>query len=79
LTVKCYFSDIWIGLNDIETEGTFVWDYSGATFDVSKVGQQVKKNSERFDCVYYDGNFGFWYAQGCGIAQNYMCETSLCE
>jgi hypothetical protein len=30
--INYYFSGIWLGLNDIKSEGKFVWEYSGASF-----------------------------------------------
>ena len=45
----------WIGLNDISSEGTFVWsDGSDALYRNWKVGEPNNHGSE--DCVYYREN-----------------------
>ncbi|XP_055880928.1 CD209 antigen-like [Biomphalaria glabrata] len=77
--LKTWSSDIWIGLDDIQNEGTFVWhdgtvldkkDYYPLYFD--KVNPDDFENNQ--DCVQ------FWQAGGkldddsCSKSKNYVCE-----
>ncbi|XP_060596952.1 sushi, von Willebrand factor type A, EGF and pentraxin domain-containing protein 1-like [Ruditapes philippinarum] len=66
---------VWLGLNDIQKEGEFVWEYSGATFDISEVGKGINFNSEITDCVYH-GYASKWLVELCDFNKNYMCEIS---
>jgi hypothetical protein len=69
-----------MGLSDIKKEGTFVWDYSGATYDRSLAGDSIYyKNHDEKDCVYYDGDWGEWYPTRCEKYLAYVCEMSLSE
>jgi hypothetical protein len=72
-----------MGLNDIETEGTFLWGYTGTVFDSILLGKTILRNDEDpgRDCVYYDGIYDDWYATYCydDSAFKYVCEISLSE
>jgi hypothetical protein len=67
-----------MGMNDINEEGTFVWEYSRTLFDKYIIGHKIDYNSPNEDCVYFL-NTDFWAAFGCGNTKEYVCEMSLCE
>jgi hypothetical protein len=69
-----------MGLSDIKEEGTFVWDYTGATFNRSISGDSIiNYNDDGADCVYYDAAWGEWYPTDCKKDRAYMCEMSVSE
>jgi hypothetical protein len=76
-TLQHYFSDVWMGLNDIKSEGIFLWEYSGATVDLSEVGTSIGYNDNDMDCIYIDASAGAWFADSCERTLKYMCELSL--
>ena len=65
----------WIGLNDIGTEGTFVWvDGSESTYRHWSPGQPDNGGSIE-DCVHTYGN-PFWNDEGCTETKNcYFCSA----
>ncbi|XP_060590254.1 sushi, von Willebrand factor type A, EGF and pentraxin domain-containing protein 1-like [Ruditapes philippinarum] len=71
------FYYVWMGLNDIKSEGIFLWEYSGATVDLSEVGTSIGYNDNDLDCIYIDASAGAWFADSCERTLKYMCELSL--
>lgn len=66
-------SDWWIGLNDIQSEGTFVWT-DGTPLDFTAWNEGEPNNAGNEDCVnlaYWAG--GLWNDLGCDAARPYIC------
>ena len=63
----------WIGLNDIETEGTFMWaDGSSSSYRSWSSGQPNNVNGNQ-DCV-ETFNSQYWNDEDCTVNQNcYLC------
>ncbi len=62
----------WIGLNDINVEGTWVWsDNSPLTYSAWKSGEPNNSGGE--DCAETD-DVG-WNDEGCGEVRAYVCES----
>eukprot|EP00965_Chrysotila_dentata_P162551 5367452-Pleurochrysis_carterae.AAC.3 len=64
---------VWIGLNDIETEGTFVWESTGETPAVTFWGPGEPNNSGGEDCATFQGGTGIWNDLQCGARRAYAC------
>ena len=67
----------WIGLNDITTEGTFVWA-SGST-STYRNWRQIEPNSFSEDCAYIQRSPGniqdaFWFDEECSFDLPAFCE-----
>jgi hypothetical protein len=75
--IKYYFSAIWIGLTDIKSEGTFLWENAGEAPD----DLYVYGNGQEYDCVkFYYGEGGvFAEAVACEQKFAYVCKMSPCE
>ncbi|KAJ7393822.1 hypothetical protein OS493_003488 [Desmophyllum pertusum] len=59
---------VWIGLNDIEHEGTFVWEVDNSTVKFSKWGPGQPNNLADIEhCVTVGANrhFGLWNIEPC--------------
>ncbi|XP_060556133.1 sushi, von Willebrand factor type A, EGF and pentraxin domain-containing protein 1-like [Ruditapes philippinarum] len=67
---------IWLGVNDIKSEGTFLWEYSGASFDKSILANNIFRNSPERDCVIYYYQ-SVWMLGNCELENEYLCEMSL--
>jgi hypothetical protein len=80
----------WIGGNDIETEGVYVWESSALTFpptDAAALSYSNWKEGEpndtpgwyeatdTEDCVEINLDSGQWNDRTCGYAQAYVCES----
>jgi len=68
-----FFSKRWIGLNDVSTEGTYVWT-SGANLSFVKwSGNQPASGSANQDCgsILYD----HWSIESCASSLSYICEA----
>ncbi len=67
----------WIGLNDIETEGTFVWD-SGLNSGFNVWGNGEPDNFEDEDCVIMDSSNDYlWADKDCFSSNAYICEGDI--
>ncbi|XP_059154442.1 hepatic lectin-like [Physella acuta] len=64
----------WIGLNDIATEGTYVWTEDGSTASgISSLwgeDRPVTSPDNEFDCIYVDETNKFLDVQ-CGVVSTY--------
>jgi hypothetical protein len=65
---KYHFTALWVGLSDRNTEGKFVWEYSGQA-----IGGQVPDNNELYDCVFLS-TLGAMTTHNCDKEFNYICE-----
>ncbi|XP_059201160.1 macrophage mannose receptor 1-like [Centropristis striata] len=65
--------EVWIGLNDIRTEGLFDWsDHSAVTFTSWAFGEpSVSTVTE--DCVLIKGENGFWADRVCDEKHGFIC------
>jgi hypothetical protein len=75
--IKDYQANLWIGLNDLHTEGTYSW--VGNT-PVSYVNWERGKPSYNYyaDCVAMKTgkvSLGRWDVQVCSAFQGYICEA----
>jgi hypothetical protein len=74
--------DWWIGLQDMLSEGTYVWVdgrtiwSGGAAFGYTNWRTGVPKGLDFQDCAELDGegSDGLWADEGCGRALPYVCE-----
>lgn len=72
-----YFCTTWTGGNDIETEGVFVWGYSGTPVTFTNWDawnpDDMHNPSEEIDCVemFYTGQ---WNDKPCDSATSFICE-----
>ena len=65
----------WIGLNDIATEGTYLWT-DGTTLDPSVLVPQLVGESAEADCGYYESDGSTkWEAHPC----DYVWQFSIVE
>jgi hypothetical protein len=65
----------WIGLNDIDQEGTFVW-VTGDPLDFELWVPGEPNNSGNEDCAEIRFDNGEWNDEGCGDSRHYVCERS---
>ena len=71
---KCHDSGVWIGLNDVSTEGTFTWsDGSAVTFTNWSPGQPSAAQKLE-DCVKMSSSK--WQDAWCGTQLYSVCERS---
>ncbi|MFZ5477905.1 MAG: MopE-related protein, partial [Myxococcota bacterium] len=67
----------WIGLSDVATEGTFVWQESAATYTDWRAGEPNDYGGNE-DCGAYATSGGQWNDKDCAQALPYVCEAG-CE
>lgn len=67
-------NDIWIALNDVAVEGSWVWE-DGVALGAYKSWNSNEPNGGRNEnCVeMYDGN-GKWNDMSCGDGRYYVCK-----
>ncbi|XP_070539927.1 perlucin-like protein isoform X2 [Ptychodera flava] len=70
---------MWIGFNDITTEGYWRWDDgSQVTFFNWAQGRPSTSSSNTNDCaVLHRYSNGQWYDQNCNTAYGYICEKKF--
>jgi len=67
-------NDIWLGGNDIATEGQFVW-ITGEAFVFTDWRSGEPNNDGNEDCVVFEGTQGgTWDDRGCNNNLRYLCE-----
>ncbi|CAH1255133.1 CSMD3 [Branchiostoma lanceolatum] len=78
--VHGYEGGYWIGLNDMENEGTFVWS-DGSTLSQATAfadwnpGQPDNHQSDGEDCVHMDKRKEYmWNDMSCGDKAHFVCE-----
>ena len=76
--------DIWIGGNDIDNEGSFVWS-DGTPWDYDH-WEPTRPHSQpdiSKNCVYYKESAsqgkGMWWDGSCGLSKTYMCGRQVCS
>jgi len=79
--VKSLLSEsTWIGLNDLDKEGTFVWQSGAATSFINFVKGEPNNGSwysGSEDCVEMTKDNDYkWNDEGCGSTRRYACERS---
>lgn len=79
LSLDHYGQSFWLGLNDIDNEGTYVWQGSGEIFTESSYDHfnpgQPSGGGE--DCVEMRRAYGYyWNDLNCNTNYPYICETS---
>ncbi|KAJ7393777.1 chromatin-modulating protein mrc1 [Desmophyllum pertusum] len=67
---------VWIGLNDIEHEGTYRWEVDNSTVSFTKWGPKQPNNVDNQDCggVGAKTIFSLWNDRSCLDLQGYICE-----
>ncbi|CAL1541896.1 unnamed protein product, partial [Lymnaea stagnalis] len=75
------FSDnVWIGLDDMATEGKYVWSGSGQSLDallkplIFDLFQPDNRNNE--DCVFKQEYLGRLNDAWCSLTMSYLCEKT---
>nr|XP_061839307.1 lectin BRA-3-like [Nerophis lumbriciformis]XP_061839308.1 lectin BRA-3-like [Nerophis lumbriciformis]XP_061839309.1 lectin BRA-3-like [Nerophis lumbriciformis]XP_061839310.1 lectin BRA-3-like [Nerophis lumbriciformis]XP_061839311.1 lectin BRA-3-like [Nerophis lumbriciformis] len=68
-------ADPWIGLNDIATDGTFVWTDGSTLYPLLPFADTLPQfpNGKK-DCVYIAQTDGKWYADDCTKPKPYVCK-----
>ncbi|KAL9950356.1 hypothetical protein ACROYT_G042843 [Oculina patagonica] len=70
------FGGVWIGLNDVTSEGTFQWpDGSHVTYTKWSSNLPDKQNDYQ-DCVRMTGDNGAWDEFRCGEELPFICEKN---
>ncbi|CAL8293581.1 unnamed protein product [Lota lota] len=89
MQMQQYSQDMWIGMNDVNWEMTFLWtDGKGVTFTnwakghpSSSPNGRFSSSGEDFDCVIIVGNFpklaGFWKVEDCGAKRGFICKRNV--
>ena len=68
------FDGVWIGLNDIATEGAFHWpDGSHVTYSKWSTDQPDNKHNYQ-DCVQMNVDMGNWDDVSCAGRLPFLCE-----
>ena len=77
LTVQNFILDftggnnVYVGLNDISIEGTFVWDH-GEDVTFTQWNPSEPNNSGNEDCTHFNSK---WNDITCSTSSPYVCET----
>ena len=70
-----FSTDVWIGLTDSTTEGTFIWIKSGDTPIYIPLGYIYYPYTDSRDCVFM--HYTHWDAGYCYNARPFVCELPL--
>jgi hypothetical protein len=69
-------TDVWIGLNDRTTEGTFEWQLGGSA--TAPAGTylpwETGEPNASGDCVLNGASDSRWYDRTCSDSEAYVCE-----
>lgn len=71
-----YGADLWVGCNDIENEGSFVWMEDGAPATKSWLTGYPSGGTVNDCCVYYTHAMGL-ADQNCATQYSFVCEQSM--
>lgn len=89
MQMQQYSQDMWIGMNDVNWEMTFLWtDGKGVLFTnwarghpSSSPDGRYSTSGEEFDCVIIVGNIrkltGFWKVEDCGAKRGFICKRNV--
>ncbi|XP_053380179.1 macrophage mannose receptor 1-like [Mercenaria mercenaria] len=70
-----YLSDVWIGLNDIEVNGTYVWVSSGKKATYTPFAGIEDDWTQA--CILMT-RYGWWYDRTCSYSRPYICKKASC-
>ncbi|XP_076101114.1 alpha-N-acetylgalactosamine-specific lectin-like [Mytilus galloprovincialis] len=72
--------NFWLGANDINTEGTFIWSTSNHEFDITDWGPHEPNGHKGENCldtrIYDDGKL-HWNDHSCDLHFYFVCEKSI--
>ena len=71
-------SNIWIGLNDIANEGTFIWTDGSSSNNYTNWSISPTIDS-LINCVFINKTNTGWSTASCSIQQPFICNTCLIE
>jgi len=69
---QAHKKEVWIGGNDLKTEGKFIWS-DGCKMSYSKWNAKQPDNKKNEDCVHYASN-GKWNDLNCGKKMRFVCK-----
>lgn len=64
---------VWIGLNDIQEEGEYVWT-DGSTFNYSKFSEGEPNDDGNEDCIHITDDGRFWNDHYCHLNKYFLCK-----
>ena len=67
----------WIGLNDLNTEGTFVWTSAAPTSYEEWRSVYTYQDTAGQDCVAIYGSTNNWHTDICSLKRFSFCKTGL--
>ena len=71
-------NDFWLGLNDIEQEGSYVWDNSKTPANFSAWGESEPNGNENQNCIAATSqHFYFWSDENCYNKYQPVCESPV--
>ncbi len=82
LMERTWYSNVWIGLNDIKTKGVYEWsDNSSVSWTNWYVGQPDERRTDK-SCVYMSLKRGkqgwmYWSDQNCTNKYAFMCAYDM--
>lgn len=71
------FGGVWIGLNDVKSEGNFLWP-DGTHVTYTNWATSLSRNqNESHDCVRMMVDKGAWDDTSCGKELPFVCEKKI--
>lgn len=71
-------NDFWLGLNDIEHEGAYVWDNSKTPLNFTAWGESEPNGNEDQNCIAATSqHFYFWSDEDCYSNYQPVCESPV--
>jgi len=68
------FTNYWIGINDLDDEGTFVFNSSGSEIKESMWAKNQPDNLDGLEHCITVSKKGLWYDELCYLEKNFVCE-----